>query len=203
MSLTVKESGGGSYPVIEAGSYPARCVGVIDLGIQHNEFTGKDQERVRLVWELPTERVEMDGEDKPRWLSKPYTASLHEKATLRKDLDAWRGKPFTQEELSGFDLHNVLNAPCILSVVNQEGKNGSVYAKVGGISKIMKGMEVPPLENPMFSFDMDADDAETVLESLPKWMQDEVKNSITWKAKTTVTNLSELDDNDEDGENPF
>ncbi len=202
MSLTVKESGGGNYPVIEAGSYPARCVGVIDLGIQHNDFNGKDQERVRLVWELPTERVEVDGEDKPRWLSKPYTASLHEKSTLRKDLDAWRGKPFTKEELAGFDLHNILNAPCILSVVNQEGKNGGVYAKVGGISKVMKGMEVPPLENPTFSFDMDSDNAEAVLSTLPNWMQDEVKSSITWKAKTTTATFTELTD-EEDGELPF
>lgn len=123
MSLTVKETKGGGSAPIEPGAYPARCVGVVDLGIQHNDFNNKDQEKVRLIFELPTERVQVDGEDKPRWLSKPYTASLHEKSTLRHDLDAWRGKPFTQEELAGFNLANVINAPCLLTVVNQEGKN--------------------------------------------------------------------------------
>lgn len=186
MSLTVKETGGGAgMAPIEAGSYPARCVGVIDLGIQHNDFNDKDQEKVRLVFELPTERTQVDGEDKPRWLSKPYTASLHEKATLRRDLDAWRGKPFTPEELAGFDLANVLNAPCLLTVINVEGKNGGSYAKISGVSRPMKGMEVPPLENAPIKFDMDAEDADEVLKSLPNWMQEEVKKSVTWKARNT------------------
>ena len=198
MSLTVKETGGGGSAPIEAGSYPARCVGVVDLGIQHNDFNNKDQEKVRLIFELPTERVQVDGEDKPRWLSKPYTASLHEKATLRKDLDAWRGKPFTAEELAGFDLKSVINAPCLLTVVHKESKNGGTYANIGGISKPMKGMEVPPLENDPILFDMDADDAEETLKKLPDWMQDEVKKSITWKAKNTEP----LDD-EGDGELPF
>lgn len=198
MSLTVKETGGGGSAPIEAGSYPARCVGVVDLGIQHNDFNNKNQEKVRLIFELPTERVQIDGEDKPRWLSKPYTASLHEKATLRKDLDAWRGKPFTQEELAGFDLKNVINAPCLLTVVHKESKNGGTYANIGGISKLMKGMEVPPLENEPVVFDMEADDAEETLKKLPDWMQDEVKKSITWEAKNT-----ELLDDEGDWELPF
>lgn len=135
MSLVVKETGGVGAAPIEPGSYPARCVGVVDLGVQHNEFTGKDQEKVRLIFELPSERVQVEGEDKPRWLSKPYTASLHEKSSLRQDLDAWRGRAFTPEELAGFDLSNVLGAPCLLSVTRQEGKGGRFYAKIAGISK--------------------------------------------------------------------
>ena len=199
MSLTVKETKGGGGAPIEPGAYPARCVGVVDLGIQHNDFNNKDQEKVRLIFELPTERVQVDGEDKPRWLSKPYTASLHEKSTLRHDLDAWRGKPFTQEELAGFNLANVINAPCLLTVVNQEGKNGGTYAKIAGISKPMKGMDVPPLENEPIQFDMDAEDAEAVLNLLPTWMQEEVQKSVTWKARTTAP----FEDADEDGELPF
>ena len=174
-------------------------MGVVDLGIQHNDFNNKDQEKVRLIFELPTERVQVDGEDKPRWLSKPYTASLHEKSTLRHDLDAWRGKPFTQEELAGFNLANVINAPCLLTVVNQEGKNGGTYAKIAGISKPMKGMEVPPLENETIQFDMDAEDAEETLKKLPTWMQEEIQKSVTWKARSS----GPFEDADEDGEIPF
>ena len=200
MSLTVKETGGGGGSPIEAGAYPARCVGVVDLGIQHNEFNDKDQEKVRLVFELPTERTQVDGEDKPRWLSKPYTASLHEKATLRRDLDAWRGKPFTAEELAGFDLKNVINAPCLLTVVQQESKSGGTFSKISAISKPMKGMEVPPLENDPIIFDMDAEDAEAVLEKLPQWMQDEVKKSVTWQGR----GKDGADDTfDDDGQLPF
>lgn len=186
MGLTVKETGGGNYSPIEAGTYAARCVGVIDLGIQHNDYNGKDQERVRLVFELPTERTVTEaGEDKPRWMSKPYTASLHEKATLRKELEAWRGKPFTAEELAGFNLGKLVGVPCLLNIVTQEGKNGGVFAKIASIGKAMKGQVVPPLENPSFIFDMDASDEEckAIMEGLPNWMQEEIKRSITWQGR--------------------
>lgn len=197
MSLTVKETGGGGGAPIEAGTYPARCVGVLDLGIQHNDFNGKDQEKVRLIFELPTERIQIDGEEKPRWLSKAYTASLHEKSTLRKDLDAWRGKPFTVEELAGFNLAGVLNAPCMITVVHAEKKNGGVCAKIAAVSKPMKGMEIPPLENPMIRFDMDSEDAQAVKALLPSWMQDEIEHSITWRSREAVPV------GDDDGELPF
>lgn len=184
MSLTVKETGGTNYPPIEAGTYPARCVGIIDLGLQHNDFNGRDVERVRIIWELPTESTQDDnGDVKPRWISKPYTASLHEKAALRRDLDAWRGKPFTQEELQGFSLKNILNAPCLLTVIHQENQQGGIYAKVGGVSKIMKGMDVPELDSVPFCFDMEDPDAMTILATLPQWMQDEIRKSSTWEQK--------------------
>ena len=198
MSLTVKETGGGGSAPIEAGSYPARCVGVVDLGIQHNDFNDKDQEKVRLIFELPTERTQSDGEDRPRWQSKAYTASLHEKATLRKDLEAWRGTPFTKEELAGFKLETFINAPCIITIKHKEKKSGGVYAEIASISKPMKGMEVAPLENEPIVFDMDMDGAEDVMKKLPNWMKDEIEKSITWKARSAP-----ISDEEDDGELPF
>lgn len=200
MALTVKEKGGsGGYEPVEAGTYPARCVGVIDLGIQHNTFNNKDQEKVMLMFELPTERITVDGEDKPRWLSARYTASLNEKATLRKTLDAWRGKPFTQEELLGFYLGSMINAPCMLTVTNTE-KNGNTYANISGVSKIMKGMEVPPLESEPINFDMDAENAEEVKAKLPNWVQKIIEESVSWKSRDPLP-MSEMGDDSE--EPPF
>lgn len=187
MALIAKEKsgGGGSYEPVEAGTYPARCCAVIDLGLQHVEYKGqkKDQEKVMLMFELPTERIEVDGEDKPRWLSNRYTVSLSEKATLRKTLDAWRGRPFTPEELAGFNLASVVNAPCMLTVVNKEGKNGGVFANIKGVSKPMKGMVVPELESAPIIFDMEADNAEEVYEKLPDWVQKIIDESVTWKER--------------------
>ncbi len=201
MSLTVKETGGGGAAAIEAGTYPARCVGVVDLGLQHNDFNNKDQEKVILIFELPTERITVDGEDKPRWLSKQYTASLHEKSTLRQHLDAWRGKAFTPEELAGFDLRNVINAPCMLTITNSE-KNGNTYANIKAVSKPMKGMSVAELENDPILFDMDAEDAETVLQTIPAWMRDIVEKSPTWVSRQGGTTA--MEDGDEgDGSLPF
>lgn len=198
MALIAKEKGGsGGYDPVEAGTYPARCVAVVDLGIQHNTFNNKDQEKVLLMFELPTERITVDGEDKPRWLSARYTMSLNEKATLRKTLDAWRGKPFTPEELLGFDLSNVINAPCMLTVTNTE-KNGNTYANISGVSKLMKGMEVPALENEPIVFDMEAENAEEVKAKLPDWVQKIIEESVSWKSRK-----AEMDVLDDDGPIPF
>lgn len=197
MALTVKEKSGGTFDPIEAGTYPARCCSVIDLGLQHTEYQGtkKDQEKVLLAFEFPTERIEINGEDKPRTLSVRYTASLNEKAGLRKALDAWRGKPMTAEELQGFNIGCLLNAPCMITVIHKEGKNGGVFANIGGISKPMKGIPIPELESEPLLFDMEADDAEEVFEKLPEWVQKIVEESVTWKERKAT--FTEEDDDDE------
>src|SRR5208337_1405024 len=71
---------------------------------------------------------------------KRYTLSLHEKAALRKDLESWRGRTFTEEELKGFDVENVLDVPCLLNVIHN-GTSGTVYANVSGIMKLPKSMQ--------------------------------------------------------------
>lgn len=198
MALIAKEKSGGGYAPIEAGTYPARCCGVIDLGLQHIEWQGqrKDQEKVMLMFELPTERIETEDGDKPRWLSVRYTVSLNEKAGLRKALDAWRGKPMTAEELKGFDIGSLLNAPCMLTVVNKEGSNGNLYANISGISKPMKGIPIPELESEPILFDMEADDAEEVYKKLPEWVQKIVDESVTWKERKA--NFLAVNDDDDD-----
>ena len=65
------------------------------------------------MWELPGEEIEIEGEMKPRAISETYTNSLGEKANLRKMLENWRGRAFTQEEMDGFDLRNVLGLSLI------------------------------------------------------------------------------------------
>lgn len=199
MALIAKEkSGGSSIEPIEAGTYPARCCAVVDLGLQHIEWQGqkKDQEKVLLMFEFPTERIETEDGDKPRWLSVRYTVSLNEKAGLRKALDAWRGKPMTAEELNGFNIGCLLNAPCMLTVVQKEGKNGGVFSNISGISKPMKGIPIPELESEPILFDMEADDAEEVYKKLPAWVQKIVDESVTWKERKAEFLAAGDDDDD-------
>jgi hypothetical protein len=65
---------------------------------------------------------------------------LHEKARLRKDLESWRGRAFTDAELKNFDLEVLIGANCLLNVV-QSSKNGSTYANVSAVMPIKKGMD--------------------------------------------------------------
>ena len=136
------------------GTKIARCVKVIDIGTQESEWEGiASYKRQNIIaWELPNDLLK-DGEyaGQPFLVSKFYTASLGEKANLRKDLVNWRGRDFTKEELKGFDPKNVLGKSCMLSVtLNEKGK-----AKVTGVIALPKGMEVPSQFNPSVYFMLD------------------------------------------------
>ena len=171
-----------STPPLEPGSYLARCVQIIDLGEQMNEIAGKLQRQVMLLFEIPFERIEINGDDKPRMISGIYTLSLSDKAKLRGVLESWRGKQFTEEELAAFDLRKILNTPCMLSVVEKTSKtSGNKYSSIGTIARAYKGAIVPPAESPIFVFDLDEPDALGMLETLPEWVQERVKQGQTYK----------------------
>jgi hypothetical protein len=121
-----------SYTPPPEGVWAAVCVDVADLGMVKNKFDDSkpDQHKCRIVWEL-SEKMD-DG--RPYTTQKTYTVSLHEKASLYKDLKSWRGKAFTPEELAGFDVEKVIGAPCQI-VISHEEKDGLVY---GNITAIMK-----------------------------------------------------------------
>lgn len=138
MAIMAKKSGGGNFTPAPGGSWGAVCCDVVDLGIVESTFSGKakKQHKIRVVWQIDENML--DG--KPYMVSQRYTLSLHEKAGLRKDLESWRGRPFTEEELEGFDVETVIGAPCLLSVV-QAASGGSVYANVKGVMKLPRGMQ--------------------------------------------------------------
>ena len=135
--MAIVAKAGASFTPCPAGSHIATCVDVVDLGIVKSTFGGKTkaQHKVNVIWEIGEKRD--DG--KPFMPRKRYTLSLHEKASLRKDLESWRGRPFTEDELSGFDLENLIGVPCMLSVV-QQASNGSIYANVAAIMRLPKGV---------------------------------------------------------------
>jgi hypothetical protein len=131
---------GGNFTPAPAGTHAAVCVDTIDLGEIEVTYQGKAQRKhkVTIVWQIDENLP--DG--KPFLVRRRYTCSLHEKATLRRDLEGWRGRAFTDQELQGFDLETVLSAPCLLNVIH-EIKNGSTFANVAGVMRLPKGMTAP------------------------------------------------------------
>ncbi len=137
-----------SFTPVPAGTHLGICFRVIDLGTQQTTFNGdtKTAHKVLISWEIPDEVM---GDGRPFMISQSYTWSMHEKATLRKSLEAWRGVAFTDRDFGpgGFDIKNIIGKACTLSVVHT-AKNGSVYANVASIGKVMKGISIPELTNP-------------------------------------------------------
>ncbi len=139
MPIVAKASGGNFTPA-PAGTHAAVCVDVVDLGMLEVNFGGKTktQHKINIVWQIDESRD--DG--LPFQVRKRYTLSLHEKAGLRKDLESWRGRPFTPAELEGFDVETVLNVGCMLNVIHNV-KDASTYANVAAVMKMPKGMAAP------------------------------------------------------------
>ena len=159
MSLKAKRKVVSSIPPMDGGTYMGVCVAVVDLGQQYKQFEkqkqGKYAEECMFIFEIPDERVEVDGEDKPRWLSsRRFTVSLHERAALFQMLTAWRGKALTDAELDpagdGFDLMQMAGVPAMLSVTVVEKDDGSKYNR---------------------------NDAVTGFGKLPEWVQDIIHKS--------------------------
>lgn len=127
-----------------AGLHQAVCVDVVDLGMLEVTYGGKtkQQHKVRVVWQID----EAMDDDKRFIVQKRYTLSLSEKATLRKDLESWRGKPFTRDEEMGFDLERLIGVNCFLNVVHAS-RDGKTYANVASVVPLKRGMPTIAAEN--------------------------------------------------------
>jgi len=121
------------------GMHRAVCVDVLDLWTEERpaEFGGGLVEKTRLVWEI--DALMDDG--RAFTVSQFYTASLHEKAKLRQHLESWRGRAFTEQELQGFDLENVVGKPCQLQIIHHTTRQGKTYANVQTIVPVGKGAQ--------------------------------------------------------------
>lgn len=184
MSLIASNSGnGGSMKPIEAGTHPAVCYGLVDLGHQYNETYKKSTHKCLVMFEILDEQMTTkEGHEINRSMSQTYTMSLNEKSKLCKDLIAWRGQPFTEEELKGFNLRNIVGAPCLLSIIHTE-RNGQTYANISGIMKMPKSMSamvVPTLDKMVFDLD---DEDLTGINYLPEWVQNRVMESDEYKER--------------------
>ncbi len=123
MALIARESGGGgTFTPVPPGMYLARCYRIVDLGTQKSEYLGqiKNLPKVMLQFEVHGEddagKPLVTAKGEPMSISKNFTLSLAEKATLRKDLQTWRGKEFTADELRGFQIDNVLGAWAMIAI---------------------------------------------------------------------------------------
>lgn len=197
MPLNVKENSMKNFEPVPQGIHAAVCNMVVDCGIQSGgKF--KPRHQVYIRWEIPAERIEWtdkNGEkhEGPMSIGKFYTASLSEKATLRRDLENWRGKSFTKEELAGFDLFKVLGVPCQIMVShNVQGQD--IYANVTGVMGFPAGVPKPQAENPLIRYSPDDSDH---FDALPAWLRDKVASSLSAPETTTEPVLTPPDFDDD------
>ncbi len=184
MSLTAKANSDVNFDPVPAGSHVAICTRVIDLGTQKTEWKGQAKLRRECViaWELCNEKKVFKPErgEEPYFSSKKYGVSLNEKATLRADLESWRGRQFTAEELEGFDITSIVGKPCLLTIVHNTDK-GNTYANVKGVSPVPKGMPIPAQHNVSVIFSLESFD-QKVFDGLSENMKKKISESPEYKA---------------------
>lgn len=189
MSFVIENKGEG-FERCPPGLHLARCYRVIDLGTQKSEYMGesKFQRKVMIGWEIhgtneAGKSLSMN-DGRPYSIFKNYTLSWSDKAKLRQDLQSWRGRPFSPEEMRRFDLKNILGAWCMLNVIEREGQNGNIYSNVNGIAPVpsmIKQNGLPQGANKLEIFNLTEPDMElfntfsqnlkTKIQSSPEWQK--------------------------------
>ena len=203
----------GEFKPVPAGLHLARCYRIVDLGTQRSEFEGQEkfQRKIMLGWELHgkddegNELVTERGD--PMAIFKNYTLSWNDKATLRLDLQSWRGKPFTEAEMRRFDISTVLGAWCMLTVIPRPGKNGKIYSNVKGVSpvpSVIKTAGLPPAINPNQLFRLAEPDFElyetfgkglkAMIEASPEWQAIQHKKPAQNGSKAASSGFDDMDD---------
>lgn len=199
MALNAKKAtggGGNNIPAMEPGTYPARLVLVVGLGLQKQRpFKGEEKspkEELLTVYEFLDEfLVDEDGnevEDKPRWLTDrfPFYNLSSELAKSTKRYVAL--DPNLKHD---GDWSQLIGTPCMVTISKDEGNNGRVYNNITNVSTMRskEAVNAPELVNEPLVFDPDEPDLE-VFNKLPNWIQEVIKEGLEFEGSKLDVLLS-------------
>jgi len=188
MSLVVKAGSESNFIPVPAGMHLARCTRIIDLGTQKSEYMGTVKHLKKLMMQFEVHGEDAEGnptvttKGDPMIISKSYTATLADKASLRKDLETWRGKPFTPQEKDGFELKNVLGQWAMITV-GQSENNGKTYTNILNVNPVpanIKKVGLPEGKNELKIFDINDPDM-ALFESFSDGLKSKIKLSPEWE----------------------
>jgi hypothetical protein len=139
--VTARDNGQKFEPHIE-GQFAGVCADVVDLGQRVETFPGSQpaiKDKVALVFLTDTEGTTKD-------VSVEFSVSMNSKASLRKFLEQWRGKAYTDDQArAGVPLDKLVGQPCLLSIEHKKSGTGRTYAKVVSISPLPRALPAPAL----------------------------------------------------------
>jgi hypothetical protein len=203
MGLVAKNSDNEStFTPVPPGMHLARCYRVVDLGTQKIEWQGqiKHLKKIKVQFEVHGEDEQgnalVTNKGEPMSISKNYTLSLSEKANLRKDLQGWRGRDFTPDELRGFELKNILDKWAMLSVAKSMGNNGKEYTNIMSVNPVpaaIKKTGLPEGYNTPALFEIDDPNME-LFDTFSDGLKSKIELSPEWKARAGERYAKEQND---------
>lgn len=193
--------GPGQEP-LDPGTYPCRVVQVLDLGVQTQKpYDNKPKapvQEIMVTYEFLDEFcLDEDGEiqeDKPRWLSETFPFHSLD-ADLAKSTKRYRA--LDPQEVYEGDFTQLVNVPCMVTVVHNAGKGanaGKVYQNISGVSAMRpkEAAKAPELVNEPKVFVLDEPDM-VIYKSLPEWLQEKIAGNLEFEGSALQEAL-EADD---------
>lgn len=220
-SNNLPTAGGGNIEPMAPGTYPARTVCMVDLGMQvQPPFQGKEKppvNKVAFTFEFVDEFLKDENDedilDKPRWLTEimaiyPLIAEKAKSTARYLALDP--------QNVHGGDFSKLVDVPCMVTVVHNPKQKGGVWENIGGVTAMRErdAKKCPPLVNKPLVFDMDTPDLE-VFSALPQFLQKLIKEGLEYEGSKLygmmggedtipAEQLQAIDDNDSiSDENPY
>lgn len=141
--MAINVSAKGSAPDFKPcpdGGQRLVCCDVVDHGMVAGKFGTARKGTIHWQSEHLIDDATNDWHGKPYIVQRRFTLSLHVKAELRKYLESWRGKPFTDAEAEDFDLEKLIGVPAFGQVMHVAKPRGT-FAEVVTIMPLPKGME--------------------------------------------------------------
>lgn len=178
---------------LEAGTYPARVVQIIDLGLQAQQPYQGQEKSPRYEMQLTYELVDAflkdeegnDLEDKPRWVSEKFGLNPldNDKATSTKRYNA-----LDPTGDAGGDFTALIGAACNVTIALNVGKGknaGKIYENVSAVTAVRARdlARFPELINTPKVFTLDNPDLD-VFRSLPEWLQKAIKDNLEYEGST-------------------
>lgn len=184
MSIGARKTTSKSSDQPKPGTYMARLVGIIDLGLQPAfDFPGghaEAQYKLTLTYELPGSRMQ-DG--RPHWVSEDiknsdfYDEKKGISSTLMKRVYALDPDGSTTKH--GKDITPLINIPCMVEV----GLNKNGYIKIKNVTGAPAGIPVGELENDPIIFTPSELQVET-FRRLPTFTQGKIKRADDFEEST-------------------
>ncbi len=184
-------------PSLEAGTYPGRTVGIVDLGLQPQSYKGEEKAPGRMVsvtYEFVDEfMLDEEGQEdkaKPRWLSERFVLFNIE---ADKAKSTARYKALDPTNLYHGDFLALTDIPCSITVVQNPNKKNPdrPYENIGAVSTMRaKDAEACPLlVNETFVFDLEAPELEAY-DKVPAWMKKMVESNLEFNGSLLQTMLA-------------
>jgi hypothetical protein len=165
-----------SYEQPPPGAHIAVCYFLATLGTQDDTYQGRPKraKKLRLQWELANELTEAGL---PMVCGRSYTLSSNDRSRLLRDLQTWRGRNFADAEFGSFRLANLIGAPCMITLIENENHN----VNVSSVSPLPKGTPKPTPVNAAVVFNLAQFDA-AAFEAIGSYWQDQVRLSPEYQA---------------------